>query len=126
ARARKLKSPTELVVGTVKLVGTHRFPEASLLELEQATIAKGQQILNPPTVEGWHTGKEWIDGGTLNERVNFAVNQVADTEKPGLRELVERLSERAGASGALSPEQFVDGCLELLGPFELGEQTRGV
>ena len=36
-----------IVIGTVKLVGTHRFPEASLLELEQATIAMGQQILNP-------------------------------------------------------------------------------
>src|SRR5919202_251028 len=44
ARLRKLKSPTELVVGTVKLVGTHTFPEASLHELEQATIAMGQQI----------------------------------------------------------------------------------
>src|SRR5262245_29493039 len=36
ARLRKLKSPTELVVGTVKLVGTHTFPNPSLLELEQA------------------------------------------------------------------------------------------
>ncbi|HEV8638101.1 MAG TPA: DUF1800 domain-containing protein [Chloroflexota bacterium] len=127
ARSRKLKSPAELVVGTVKLVGTHRFPEAGLLELEAATIAMGQQIMNPPTVEGWHTGKEWIDGGTLNERVNFAVNQLADPEKPGLQEIVGRLSARAGASGgALSPEQFVDGCLELVGPLELGGETRRV
>jgi uncharacterized protein (DUF1800 family) len=125
ARLRKLKSPTELVVGTVKLVGTHTFPNPGLLELEQAAIAMGQQIMNPPTVEGWHTGREWIDGGTLNERVNFAVNQVADPEKPGLRALIDRLSARA-ADGALTPEQLVDGCLDLVGPFELGSHTRGV
>jgi len=125
ARLRKLKSPTELVVGTVKLVGTHTFPNPGLLELEQAAIAMGQQIMNPPTVEGWHTGREWIDGGTLNERVNFAVNQVADPEKPGLRELIDRLRARA-ADGVLTPEQLVDGCLDLVGPFELGSHTRDV
>ena len=87
----------------------------------------GQQIMNPPTVEGWHTGREWIDGGTLNERVNFAVNQVADPAKPGVQEIVDRLRARASAAGgALPPEQFVDGCLELAGPLELGDQTRAV
>ena len=127
ARYRKLKSPTEIVVGTVKLVGTHRFPEAGLLELETATMAMGQQIMNPPTVEGWHTGKEWIDGGSLNERVNFAVNQLADPDAPGLQDIVGRLGARADAAGgALSPEQFVDGCLELAGPLELGGETRRV
>ena len=39
--------------------------------------------MDPPSVEGWHTGKEWIDGGTLTERINFAVNQVKVTSKPG-------------------------------------------
>jgi len=27
----------------------------------------GQDLLNPPTVEGWHTGAEWVDSGTLFE-----------------------------------------------------------
>jgi uncharacterized protein (DUF1800 family) len=121
ARFQKVKSPTELVIGTIKLVGTHRFPDASLLELDTATITMGQQLMNPPTVEGWHTGKEWIDGGTLNERVNFAVNQLADSTKPGLRAIVERLSARAEA---LSPEQFVDDCLDQMGPLAVEPATR--
>ncbi|GIT44037.1 MAG: hypothetical protein Ct9H300mP11_19730 [Chloroflexota bacterium] len=32
----------------------------------------GMDLMNPPTVEGWHTGREWIDSGTLVERINFA------------------------------------------------------
>ena len=39
----------------------------------------GQELMNPPSVEGWHTGKEWIDTGILVERVNFAAEQVGDS-----------------------------------------------
>ena len=78
----------------------------------------GQKLLDPPTVEGWHTGKEWIDGGILNERVNFAVNQVGDVTKPGVREIIDRLS--AGES-SLSPAELIDGCLDLVGPLVSAE-----
>jgi len=57
----------------------------------------------------------------LNERVNFAVNEMADLTKPGIREITEKLSSR-GAT--LSPEEFVDSCLDLVGPMEVGEETR--
>jgi uncharacterized protein (DUF1800 family) len=125
ARFEKVKSPAELVVGVIKLVGTHRFPEASLLELDTATETIGQQLMNPPTVEGWHTGKEWINGGTLNERVNFAVNQLADLSKPGIQDIVNRLAARDGApGGSLSSENLVDYCLELVGQLEVGDETR--
>ena len=36
------------------------------------TNAMGQQLLDPPSVEGWHTGKEWINTASLMTRVNFA------------------------------------------------------
>ena len=116
-----MKSPAELVAGTIKLVGTHRFPETGLKDLDKATTLMGQQLLNPPTVEGWHTGKEWIDGATLNERVNFAVNEMADVSKPGIRDIVETLSSKYGS---LSPDEFVDQCLDLVGPLDVGAETR--
>ena len=81
----------------------------------------GQDLLNPPTVEGWHTGKEWIDSGTLVERINFVADQVGDLELPGVRLVVDRMSS---GSSAMSPEEFVDGCLDLIGPLEVGEKTR--
>ena len=120
ARYTRVKSPTEIVAGTIKLVGGHRVPEPELLELNKATTVMGQQLMNPPTVEGWHTGKEWINGGTLNERVNFAVNEVADVDKPGIQDIVRRLS----ALAPLAPEEFVDRCLDLAGPLEVSAETR--
>ena len=80
----------------------------------------GQQLMNPPTVEGWHTGHEWIDGGTLNERINFAVNQLNDTSKPGMQDIVSRMS----TDGNLSPDAFVERCLDLTGPVEVDGATR--
>ncbi|MGQ4810618.1 hypothetical protein NKDENANG_04102 [Candidatus Entotheonellaceae bacterium PAL068K] len=121
ARFKRVKSPNELIAGTIKLVGTHRFPEPGLHELATAATAMGQGLLNPPTVEGWHTGKEWIDGGTLNERVNFAVSAVADVTQPGIQAIIERLRARGTV---LDPEALVDDCLDLIGPLPVGDQTR--
>jgi uncharacterized protein (DUF1800 family) len=121
ASFKRVKSPVELVVGTIKLVGTHRSPEPDLIKLPEMTGVMGQRLMNPPTVEGWHTGKEWIDGGTLNERINFAVNEVGDVAKPGVQAIIDRLS---AAGGSLSPQGFVDGCLDLAGPLSAGGATR--
>ncbi|MDA1228918.1 MAG: DUF1800 domain-containing protein [Chloroflexi bacterium] len=121
ARFKKVKSPAELVAGTIKLVGTYRFPEEGLMSLSNATGVMGQDLMNPATVEGWHTGHEWIDGGTLNERINFAVSQLSDLSKPGIQDVISRVSP-AGTS--LSPEELVDRCLDLVGPIEVCEATR--
>ena len=121
ARFKRVKSPAELVAGTIKLVGTHRRPQPDLLGLGTATVVMGQGLNNPPTVEGWHTGREWIDGGTLNERINFAVTETADTSKPGIREIITRVGEGGATLGA---EKFVDLCSDLVGPLDLGQETR--
>jgi uncharacterized protein (DUF1800 family) len=121
ARFRRVKSPAELVVGTIRLVGTHRAPEPGIMDLDGAASAMGQMLMNPPTVEGWHTGREWIDGGTLNERVNFAADQVADVSKPGIQEIVARLGD---GGGPLSPEELVARCLDLVGPIDASDETR--
>ncbi|MCH7786814.1 MAG: DUF1800 domain-containing protein [Chloroflexi bacterium] len=121
ARFKKVKSPAELVAGTIKLVGTHQFPELGLTQLGGAPGLMGQELMNPPTVEGWHTGKEWIDGGTLNERINFAVNQLSDVTKPGIKDIIDRLGAEAAS---LSPEEFVNRCLDLVGPIDVGSETR--
>ena len=121
ARFQKMKSPVEFVVGTIKLVGTNDFPDRDLLDLENATTLMGQALFNPPTVEGWHTGKEWIDGGTLTERINFAVNQLTDLSKPGLQDMLTRID---AASTALAGEEIVDRALELLGALDVTDETR--
>ncbi len=118
---KKVKSPAEIVSGTIKLAGTYGvFPEIgeTVAKLHSAVTVMGQELMNPPTVEGWHTGSEWIDGGTLTERVNFAVNQFDDTSTPGFQEILGRLGD------AVKGEDLLEKCLELLGPLQLGEESR--
>ena len=126
ARYQKVKSPAEFVVGAARLSGVHRFPQPGLGNLVNAAVVMGQFLFNPPTVEGWHTGKEWIDGGTLNERVNFAVDLVADTSKPGISQLINSLRTDSVQTGRLDPQEFVDKCLDRAGALEVEENTRAV
>ena len=43
-------------------------------------------------------------------RINFMAEQFGDTSAPGVRAIIDRLK----AKGSLSPEQLVDGCLDLI------------
>ena len=121
ARFAKVKSPAETVVGTMRLVGDFSFPKPGLLSIALSMGYMGQDLINPPTVEGWHTGKEWIDSGTLVERINFTADQVGNINLPGVRAIIDRLSSE-GAT--MSPERLVDRCLDMLGAYELVEDTR--
>ena len=116
----KVKSPAEHVVGVMRLVEDFTYPKWGIREIAAECRYMGQDLLNPPSVEGWHVGKEWIDTGILVERVNFASNQVGDVDKPGVRKIAERLR----GLGELSPEELVDRCLDLIGPLEVSDATR--
>ena len=120
ARFQRVKCPAEFIAGVYKLSGEIREPDPQMSHLQLSLRSMGQALMDPPSVEGWHTGKEWIDGGTLMERVNFAVDRVADPETPGTASLIERLA----GEGSLSPEQAVDRLLDLAGPLEVAETTR--
>ena len=119
ARFAKVKSPAELVIGTVRLVGDFAGPRPGIQDLAAECSYQGQELINPPSVEGWHTGHEWIDSGALVRRVNFAADRLGNVALPGIRDIVERVK----ASGQTSPEGVVDICLDLLGPMEVGEQS---
>ena len=123
ARFAKVKSPAEAVIGTMRLVGdfTSPIPKHGITPITMEMRYMGQDLLDPPTVEGWHTGKEWIDSGTLVERINFAADQVGNTRLPGVRSIIDRLSSEGPS---MSPVRLVDGCLDMLGGYELAEETR--
>jgi uncharacterized protein (DUF1800 family) len=121
ARFTRLKSPAELVVGTVRLAGSHRFPTVDDIKLALETGYMGQQLLDPPSVEGWHTGPEWINSATLMSRVNFASQQFAAASQSGVRSIIDRVRAQATR---LSPERLVEACLDLMGPLTVEERTR--
>ena len=117
----RVKSPAEIVVGTMRLVGEHLTPKPDIEDMVVQASYMGQQIMNPPSVEGWHTGKEWINSGALVNRVNFVANRVGDVRLPGVQGIIERLSR---GEGSITPGGLVDGCLELLGFVQVSPGTR--
>lgn len=120
AQFEKVKSPAEVVIGTMRLVQDFTSPKLGLQPLANTIRYMGQDLMNPPTVEGWHTGAEWIDSGTLVERINFAADQVGNISLPGIREIVARLNSEQ----VTSPDAIVDRCLEMVGAYELAPETR--
>jgi len=81
----------------------------------------GQELLDPPSVEGWHTGKEWINSGALVKRVNFLTDTMGDVNLPGVRKIIEKVAE---GSATTSPEMLVERCLELMGPLPVKDKTK--
>lgn len=120
-RFAKVKSPAEMVAGTLRLVEDHKEIKPGMFELSQEPKYMGMDLMNPPTVEGWHTGREWIDSGTLVERINYASDLLGNTELPGVKSLINRV---ASQGATLSPETFVDTCLDVVGPLVVDDATR--
>ena len=120
ARFAKIKSPTEVVAGTLKMVGQFQSPDPGVLQIGKEPTYMGQSILDPPSVEGWYTGHEWINSGSLLARINFVADRVADTSLPGIQNIVQRIK----AEGVTTPEQLVAAAAEHMGFLELSEDTR--
>jgi hypothetical protein len=116
----KVKNPAEVVAGTIRLIGDFKEPRPGVLEIGLEGAYQGQELINPPSVEGWHTGSEWIDTGALVRRVNFMANKLGDPSFPGVQSIINRL----GSKPTLTPEELVDGSLELLGHLPLNPGTR--
>ena len=125
AQFSRFKSPVELVIGTLRMTGEHKEPDGTdpglIQSLDEAGYM-GQAILDPPSVEGWHTGDEWINSGSLVDRVNFAAQHVGDMSNVFLRDIVDRIIEECGS--APTPEELVDACLDTVGPFVVSDNTR--
>ncbi|MQF70166.1 DUF1800 domain-containing protein [SAR202 cluster bacterium AD-804-J14_MRT_500m] len=117
----RVKSPAEFVVGAAKLAGGHDFPKVEDIKLALAAVEMGQSLLDPPSVEGWHTGPEWISTGSLVSRVNFAAAEFSDINRPGVRQIIQRVR---GSGDPTTPNVLVETALNSLGPVETSEETR--
>jgi hypothetical protein len=123
ARFTRVKSPAELIVGTVRMVGNYNGFKPGFNNLALECNWQGQELLNPPSVESWHTGSEWIDPGVLMRRVNFAAGILGDTSLPGVRAIIQRVLLQVHKQGDLSPQAIVRACLDAMGPLEVSEVT---
>jgi len=115
----RVKSPAELIVGTVRMAGSHDGFRPGYNNLALECGWQGQELLNPPSVEGWHTGSAWIDAGALMRRVNFAAGVLGDTSLPGVRVMIDRVR----SFGAITPQQAIAACLDAMGPLTVSDAT---
>lgn len=68
SRGALIKSPVELVVGTVHLLG---LPVPEKTQLVRMMQGLGQMPFDPPNVKGWPGGESWITTYTLLLRQQF-------------------------------------------------------
>ncbi|HIO93064.1 MAG TPA: DUF1800 domain-containing protein [Leucothrix mucor] len=66
-RGEKIKSPVELVIGTLRSLV---IKPPSVQRIVNICDALGQKILTPETPQGYSGGQEWVDTYTLPVRIN--------------------------------------------------------
>jgi uncharacterized protein (DUF1800 family) len=80
-RATLIKSPVELVVGTLRQFA---FKPADALPFAVAAAGMGQNLFSPPNVKGWPGQETWINSSSLLARKQF-LDRVFRTEDAGMR-----------------------------------------
>ena len=101
-RGALIKSPTDLVVGTMRQFGiavNDPLPFAFLMAY------LGQDLLSPPNVKGWPGGEAWINSTTLLARKQFlerllrvdetrmAIQKNIHSLKPGARRVMQAMAD---------------------------------
>jgi uncharacterized protein (DUF1800 family) len=80
-RAALVKSPVDLVVGTMRSLD---FRVGDPLPLALVIAGLGQNLFSPPNVKGWPGGEAWINSSTLLARKQFAERIFRAEEMPRL------------------------------------------
>ena len=119
---KHVMNPAEVVAGTLRVTGALSEPHPDWEEVALEPMFMGQSLHDPPSVEGWHTGHEWINSGALVRRVNFMADKFSDTSLPGVQDIIGRVAASNGT--AMTSDDLVDHCLDLMGPLSVKDKTR--
>lgn len=114
----KIKSPVELVVGTLKHLELQNLDA----DLPSIMSRMGQNIFNPPSVKGWDGGAAWVSTDSMMERFNFAARATA--QKFDELHYYVRPSELVYKQNLKNAGQVVDYFLGLLVEGDVPPQCR--
>ena len=106
--------PVEFVARAMKEVGAVGF---SVNDALTPLVNMGQQLFEPPDVNGWELGRGWFSTGSMLARMNFA-SQLALNQKFNLRD--------AARPHASTPEALLTYVLDRLTPQEYSASSQGV
>lgn len=128
ARFSLVKSPVELIVGAIRMLGGQYDPgarrrnESSNL-LPGLSALMGQDIFNPPDVAGWALNLGWINTAALLLRFNFAdllvINRNNNPDVADFWLSQEQLRRQTRASAKKTVKRF----LSVLGPLPVSQTT---
>ena len=96
-RGALVKSPVELVAGTLRTFEIH---PADLRPAAFACAALGQNLFSPPNVKGWPGGPAWIDSSTLLARQQF-IDRVFRGSDPMATPVAMRAPANGQGGGAM-------------------------
>ncbi|HST22603.1 MAG TPA: DUF1800 domain-containing protein [Blastocatellia bacterium] len=128
ARFGLVKSPAELIVGSIRMLGARYNPGTSAAQddaniLAALSIFLGQELFNPPDVAGWRLNLGWINTSTLLNRFTYAdlltINRARDINAPGLWLSQEQLR----AFTKKNAKKTVKKLLSVLGPLDVDSKT---
>ena len=89
-RLSLVKSPIELIFGTIRTLGTAGNDGRNFSWAVNAIEKFGQSLFNPPNIAGWPEGKEWLAGQSLERRL---------TELPKYFSRLDKESKQAVTNG---------------------------
>lgn len=114
----RIKSPAELVVGSLKTLQINKLDK----DLPEHLARMGQSLFEPPNVKGWDGGPAWISTDTMMERFNFAEQITANR----FDEMFAKMSpsELVSRENLTSAKQVVDYFLGLFVDGDVPANTR--
>ena len=80
-RRRRVKSPVEFAVGTIRALEIVN-PTVQSAALAEACGRMGQSLFAPPSVAGWDGGPGWINSTAMLARANLALGLLSDQNEP--------------------------------------------
>ncbi len=106
SRGTQIKSPVDLVVGTLRLLGIDPGDSPACAV---AAGQMGQELFLPPNVKGWEGGRTWVSTSTLSDRYRFSRPLVSMEDAPArpraARGIEKARSEKRARSAEKSPAE---------------------
>ncbi len=99
-RAALIKSPVDLVIGTIRRFQLEHAPAGMAL---RSVTRLGQVPFDPPNVAGWPGGEQWIDATTLLERRRFLAEEIQS-----IAMLAMKQASAAGRPSSRKPDPATD------------------
>jgi uncharacterized protein (DUF1800 family) len=78
-RRRRVKSPVEFAVGTIRALEVLN-PTVATAALAESCSRMGQSLFAPPSVGGWDGGPGWINSTAMLARANLALGLLSEAD----------------------------------------------